>query len=132
MSLLKFDLDTLKELDGGRVPEAFRQAVQRVINDCTDRPGLADPRKVVMELAIIPVKGEGGLLEGVAATFQISDAIPKRKTKAYSFGIRQGTDGKQKMIFSTEDPHNVSQLTFGDVDPETGRAVRQHHDDEEE
>jgi hypothetical protein len=127
MALHYFDLDSLKELDGGRVAEAFTQAVRRAVADCEDRPTEENARKVTMQLELLPVMGEGGHCEGVQASFQIKDSIPTRKSRIYSFGVKAG----QKLFFSDEDPHNVNQYTFGDVDPDTGRATRRLSSEED-
>jgi hypothetical protein len=120
MALHFFGLGKLRVLDGGRVEEAFAQAVKRCVADCEDRPAEENARKVNLQVEFIPVMDSEGHCEGVSAAFQVKDTIPTRKSRIYSFGVKAG----QRLFFSDEDPHNVSQLTFGDVDPETGRASR--------
>jgi hypothetical protein len=121
LALHYFQLDSLKDLDGGRVAEAFAQAVRRAVSDCEDRPTEENARKVTLQLELLPVMASDGSCEGVSAAFQVKDSIPTRKSRIYSFGVKAG----QKLFFSDEDPHNISQFTFGDVDPESGRARRQ-------
>ena len=126
MALHYFSLDSLKELDGGRVAEAFTQAVRRAVADCEDRPSEENARKVILQLELLPIMDDGRC-EGVAAAFQVKDTIPTRKSRVYNFGVK----ADQKLFFSDEDPHNVNQYTFGDVDPDTGRAARRLSDEED-
>jgi hypothetical protein len=46
MALLQLRLETLKNLDFGRPPAAFEQALGDAVRDCCDRPGDKRPRKV--------------------------------------------------------------------------------------
>jgi len=119
MALEYLTLAGLKELDGGRVAEAFAQAVKRCVSDCEDRPGEERAREVNMSLSMVPTIGDDGKCDGVSGTFQIKEKCPTRKSRTYSFGVKQGG----KLFFSTEDPMNVNQFTFDDAD-ETGKAKR--------
>jgi len=109
MAHLFFTLDTLQELDGGRVVEAFNQAIRRAVADCDDRPGEQNARKITLSVALVPVIDDSGACDGVDATFDIRDTIPTRKSKRYSFGMK--SDGR--LYFSTESPDNVAQADFG-------------------
>ncbi|MDD4888300.1 MAG: hypothetical protein PHU85_00075 [Phycisphaerae bacterium] len=116
--MLRFlTLEELRNLDSGRVATAFEQAMKRIVADCEDRPGEERPRKLELSAEITPVCGEDGKCEGVRGKFQIRDKIPTRRSKVYSFGVKSGG----RLYFSDEDPSNVEQLTFGDVE-EDGRA----------
>lgn len=123
MSLMTFDLPALKELDGGRVLTAWMQGMQRCVLDCEDRPGEETARKLTLQAEIVPVKGENGSCEGVHVQLQVKDTIPTRRSKVYSMAVRQ-KKGQPTLVFSTEDPSNVSQTTFADIDPDTGRIHR--------
>jgi hypothetical protein len=120
MTLKFFDLSELDVLDGGRVSVAFAQALARAVADCEDRPGEDKARKILLQMEIVPVKDEEGRCDGVTAAFQVKDNIPTRKSKVYSFGLKAGG----RLYYSDENPGNVDQYTFDDVDPESGRVAR--------
>lgn len=120
MSLVNLKLETLKDLDFGRPAVAFELATQDAVRDCNDRPGDKRPRKVTMEFVIIHCIGDEGQCDGVTGEFKIKTTIPHRQTKPYSFGINR----KGQLFFSEESPNNVDQSTFDDVDPVSGRVVR--------
>ncbi len=128
MTLHYVNLESLKTLDGGRVSEAFDQAVRRAVADCDDRPAEKKPRVVMLQATLVPIVDEGGMLDGVNCDFQVRDKLPTRKSKVYNFGLKQ--DGK--LFFSDEDPTNHRQLTFGDVDQETGELEQKFPDGAEE
>lgn len=119
--LIYFSLNKLGQLDGGRVAEAFAQAMKRVVLDCEDRPGDDKARKVILQGEITPIVGQGGVCEGVNIEFQIQDKLPTRKSRSYAMGVKSGG----KIFFSTGDPLNVDQFTFDEVNPETGRVERE-------
>lgn len=123
MALIKFDLGTLKDLDGGRVAAAFQHALQRAVVDCEDRPGEKKARKVVLEAEVIPIAGPENSCDGTNVTFRVKDTIPTRTSRQYAMGIREGKDGK-RLIFNNEDPASVHQYGFGDINPTTGRVER--------
>ena len=132
MGLLYLDLNTLKDLDGGKPAIAFRRAVEDCVKDCSDRPTEKRPRKVTFELVMTPVPADDPEFEGtfrsdgVTGEFKIKSNIPNRQTRPYSFGLdRQG-----KLFFSTESPTNVNQTTFDDVDPATGKVEREKFEEE--
>jgi hypothetical protein len=57
MTLHYLSLAALKDLDGGRVYEAFDQAMRRVVADCEDRPGERDPYAVRCAVEIDALQG---------------------------------------------------------------------------
>lgn len=116
----KLTLAELVNLDAGRVHVAFDQAVARVVRDCQDRPGDKAPRKVLLQLAVVPVVGEDGGCEECLAEFQVKDTVPTRKSKTYSLA----TNRKGDLIYSEGSPSNVHQTTFDDIDQVTGRVNR--------
>lgn len=128
MTLKYLSLAALKELDGGRVYEAFDQAMKRVVADCEDRPGEERPRTITLKADLMPVRGDDGRCEGVMGTFRVAETIPNRKSKTYSFGVK--ADGR--LFFSTEDPTNVQQYGLGDVNATSGRAERGEPEEEDE
>ena len=112
-----FTLQNLIELDGGRIPEAWIQAVRRCANDCDDRPGVTDPRKVTLTLDLSPVCDEEGRLETIRGQFQIKDTSPVRKTKKYDLAFRRKS-GQAQLVFNDLSDDNALQMT---IDESEGR-----------
>ena len=114
MGRRELKLSTLEDLDGGRVTEAWQQAVKRVIEDCRDRPGVNKPRKILIEMSVTPVVDEAGEFDNVNTQFQIKDTTPDRKSKKYSMDWTRGN----QLVFddmSTEDI-NQNSLPFQEGD----------------
>jgi hypothetical protein len=112
MAFVFLSLDTIKELDNGRVAEAFTQALARAVRDCEDRPTEEKDREVILGIKLKPIPADEGIPTGVALMCQVRDTVPTRKSRPYSCGIKSGG----KLFFSTESPDNVNQLTLGLAD----------------
>lgn len=100
----------MHDLDGGRIGEAFAQELKRVALDCDDRPTDNKPRKVTLEAVLVPIPQDGAL-DSVAAKFQVTSSVPKRRSKQYNLGFRHGG----KLVFNDLSEENIHQATF-DVD----------------
>lgn len=119
MTLIPVTLETIKDLDDGRVAAAFALELKRAVNDCMDRPGDANARNVYLECKLTPVIGDDGQCEGANGEFQIKSKVPTRKSKTYSFGLNK----KGFLYFSDESPDNVNQTTIHEMDA-SGRVRR--------
>ena len=103
-------LATLASMDGGRIGEAFQLALKRALTDCDDRPGVSKPRVITLQVAVVPVSQDGAQnCEEVRLQAVISDAVPKRQTKAYSMRVKHGG----RAAFNDESLDNVDQLSLG-------------------
>ena len=120
MTMATLTLESLKELDDGRVQAAFMHELRRAVKDCMDRPGDKTAREVSLVFKLTPIVGEEGMCEGADGDFHIKSKVPTRKTKTYNF--RTNTRGD--LIYSSNSPDNADQLTFGDVNPESGKVER--------
>ena len=98
MALRELALSHLAALDGGRVTEAWQQALGRVLDDCEDRPGVDKPRTVTLTFSVVPSLDEQGRMESVSGQFDVRDTLPKRSSKAYEFGPRKRA-GKTVLTF---------------------------------
>jgi hypothetical protein len=122
MPFVQLDLKSLNEIDEGRVGIAFMQELKRAVLDCIDRPKDKGKRKVAIVAEILPVMGEGQVLEceGAEAAFKIKSTVPERKSKTYTFRVnKQG-----QLAFSSNNPENHDQTTFDDINPATGKVER--------
>lgn len=115
--LKELTLADLARFDGERIGVAMEQAMRRVADDIYDRPGEDRPRKVVLEMALVPVCDDGGNCEDVKFQIQVKDTIPTRKSKVYSLGIRR-RNGETKLMYSDAAPDDHRQpglLPEGDL-----------------
>ena len=111
----EFSLETLVELDGSRICEAWNQAVQRVARDCEDRPAEKKARKVVLELELVPVfDHEGHVLDSCNGTFKVKDNVPVRQSKEYNFGFRKAA-GQPQLIFNDMADDNIHQRSIDEM-----------------
>lgn len=90
MGRKELKLETLTDLDGGRIPEGFNQALARCVADCEDRPGVKTDRKVILEVTLSPNLDDDLEFESVDVKFQIKDTAPARKSKKYNCNWTRG------------------------------------------
>lgn len=80
-------LDTLKELDAGRVSVAFAHELKRAVLDCLDRPGDGKARTVTLICTLKPTIDDQGDCDSVKGSFAIRAKMPERSSKTYDFGV---------------------------------------------
>ena len=124
MALKQLRLDTLKDLDDGRVSVAVDAALKQASLDCQDRPGNKSARKVTLELALTPVVGQDGDCEDIDVVPTIKRTMPAMGGKAY----RMGGQRNGLLVFSLNNPEDHNQTTVFDVNPETGLVDRSIED----
>ena len=113
----RLSIETLRNLDGGRIAVAFDQAITRAREDCIDRPALGGVRKVQLVASFKPVVDGEGDLDSIDVQFDIKEAIPARKSKAYN--MRADDAG---LFFNELSPERADQQTFEAMgDPEDSR-----------
>lgn len=110
MPLKELSLQTLSEIDGARVQLAFDAALKRITADCDDRPALKAPRTVTLQIAVIPIADHTGIADDCKVQCQITDAIPKRKSKVWDMALRKGG----KLLFRPDSLDEVDQTTMFD------------------
>ena len=98
----------MRDLDGGRISEAFMRELQRVALDCEDRPADDKARKVRLELRVEPVLDEQGFLESIKGKFFVTSQVPQRRSKTYDFGFRKGGH----LVFNDLSDDNIHQGTI--------------------
>jgi len=116
MTLEKFTLETVANMDGGRIRTAFEQALKRIEADLKDRPGVKAARKLELVLDLTPV-ADGGELDSVNVKFRIKDNVPKRESKAYNMQAVPGG-----LLFNDASPEDVKQKSL-DMLPKPQRQV---------
>ncbi len=119
MALEKFTIETLATMDGGRIKEAFEQALARARIDCADRPGVPSSRKVMLVATMAPVCTPAGALESCSISFEISDTLPKRVSNTYDMKAVRGG-----LLFNEVSRDDVNQMTIDETGPQR-LAVRE-------
>lgn len=113
MGLMRFDLDTLKSLDGGIAPKMFLDAMRRAVKDCLERPGDKRARKVTLQMTLTPVPVINGNTidcDGARGAFQCKVKIPDYETREVDFGVQNSGD----LIFNPDSPRDHRQTTLLD------------------
>ena len=82
------DLRRIYKLDPA-VGEALNQAYLRALSDCEDRPGNKEPRKVCLEVSLVPRVDEQSNFDEVEMGFKVVDKSPVRKSKTHKLRFRK-------------------------------------------
>ena len=114
MSRDTLTIESLGTIDGGRVKLAWEQALQRLQQDCLDRPRLKDARKLNLAVLIVPKMDdeaeEGSALESCDVQFVLTEALPKRRTKVYDMSVAPGG-----LVYNEQAPERAGQRTLDEV-----------------
>lgn len=106
--LMTLALDTLKEIDGGKIQEALNLHLRRVSLDCKDRPADGTARTVTMTIKMVPDMDPDGSCDRCKMTVEFGSKIPGHRTRAIEIGLKaNGTP-----VFNPDSPTNVDQSTF--------------------
>ncbi len=117
MGLERFEFESLAVLDGGRIKEAFMQALRRCESDCRDRPLLEKARTITLEMVLEPrVDEDTGALIEMVAQFRVKDRNPVRESKVYHLNAKGAG-----LFFNADAPEDPRQLTI-DETVKGGRA----------
>ncbi|MEW4569335.1 hypothetical protein AB1L88_15830 [Tautonia sp. JC769] len=108
MPLHQLSLETLHTLDLGKVNEAFKTQLARVVQDCLDRPGEQKARKVTLEVTVTPILDPDGDCTDARVQMQVVASTPKLRTREYSMGIRRGGG----LVFNEDDPADITRPTM--------------------
>ena len=107
-TLRELDLHGISDIDGGRISEAFRQALERVLADLDYLPGVPKPREIVLRCLFVPLL-EGQCLDHAKVQFIVSDNVPKRESRVMDCSVRK-RHGKIKLLFRPDSEDNVDQI----------------------
>ena len=107
MAKEKLTLGLLVKLDDGRLAQEWQQALDRLQADCAERSELKDSRKVAL-VAILAPTGKGSAAE---IRFEVSESMPKRKTRTYSVGMKPGGG----LVLNELSPDDAGQMTIDEV-----------------
>jgi hypothetical protein len=108
-------LDSLKNLDHGRVGLAFSEEVRRVVEDINDRPALNKARTITLTLEVTPETDDSGDINAAVVQWHLKHTIPPRKTMPYSMlPTKNG-----QLFFQPDSPEDPRQEG---IDFETGEV----------
>ncbi len=110
MALTKITLESIANLDHGRIGEAFQQKLDQAVQDCEDRPGIKSGRVVSIKVMVKPKADEAGNLDSITLGHAIAYSEPKRESRLYSAKRVQGG-----LVLNELAPHDVDQLTLDDA-----------------
>lgn len=83
--LLELLLETIGKIDP-RIPDEYKRLVAKCSTDCIERPMDGKPRSITFVTNFVPVidkNKKDAECEDVVVSFEISDKVPKAKTRAY-------------------------------------------------
>lgn len=110
--LVAFSLESLNEVDAGRIVVAFQHELKRMIDDCRDRPGDKNARTVGLKCAITPILDiidKKVICNGVNIEFEITGKVPVRRSRPIPMKVND-----KGAYFNTDAPDNPDQTTFFD------------------
>lgn len=113
MGIKEFVISNLSEIDSGRIAEALKLQLQRVLDDCRDRPNLDKPRKIKLQIEVTPTADPRTFaLDGVNMSFRINSTFPNMERIDLNLGCK--ADGR--LYYSENSPSNFDQKTVFDDD----------------
>lgn len=124
MTMRELNLGDLEHLDGGRVAEAFKTQLGRLLADCEDRPGLEVARTLNMTMDITPKvdkQGANFALDDCKVKFKFAGKVPPSESRDYEMKARRrNTEGRlqRSLVFNDLSDDNVSQMTLDGAGPE--------------
>jgi hypothetical protein len=110
-NLKRVSLNTMGELDGGLAATTFQDALKRAVKDCIERPGDKRPRKVILQMTLVPVPVISGNTidcDGAKGSFQCRVKIPDWEAREVDFGVQNSGD----LIFNPDSPRDHRQMTL--------------------
>ena len=122
MQEVELTLANLRELDLGRVNEAFAFELAHVVKDCLDRTTDDRARKVTLTFLLVPSQDTtrgAHACDTVDVGAEITSSVPKRRSKIYTMEPRVNGG----LTFHPESPSdpNANKL-YDHIDRETGEV----------
>ena len=122
MALKVLTLDTIKDLDLGRVGVGFSRLLEQAVRDCLDRPGDERARKLILQSALKPkaeIVGQTVSCEGAAGVAQLRLKLPDYESQEVDFGVKQNG----RLVFNEESPRDHRQATLFGAEDEDARSA---------
>lgn len=110
-------LDTLSTIDEGRIKAAVDLHLKKLTSDCIDRPGCKTPRKLKLELFVVPqVDPDTGQCDDVNIEFDIGSKVPNHRSRPVNCKVRKTSAGPL-LLFNDLSEGNVNQRTLDEAAP---------------
>lgn len=125
MSLKQLTIDTIGNIDDGRVRLAIDRDLEAICKDVSNRPFDASRRSLTIKIDIIPTPNSDGVLETVEVDVTTTAKVPKRRAQPAKMLIKPNG----KLLFNDHSQDDPKQLTLdqhdggGNVDTETGEVA---------
>jgi hypothetical protein len=105
MPFKQFNLAALHDIDDGKAAKAFDRLLARMIEDCNDRPSEKKPRKVTIQVDIIPVAEADGTCDNVDIIIRTKAVAPPMQSRSLSLGLR----GSKTAVYNEDRLDDIDQ-----------------------
>lgn len=122
MALKVLTLDTIKDLDLGRVGVGFSRLLEQAVRDCLDRPADERARKLILQISLKPkpeIVGQTVSCEGAAGVAQLRLKLPDYESQEVDFGVKQNG----RLVFNENSPRDHRQATMFDGEEEDAETA---------
>jgi len=107
IELTQLSLSSLEQLDG-RIEALFQKHLAFLSSDCMNRPGDKTPRKLSLELSIVPQTDPAtGECDDVFVSIEAKSKVPTYKTKEYPLRVSRGG-----LLFNADIPDAIDQTSI--------------------
>lgn len=107
---VRLSLESLRELDMGRISAAWDHELRHVVRDMHDRPTDASPREISLRFTLTP-EDDGGVLAAVNGEFEVKSKVPPRRSRRYQ--LQAHASGV--LLVNPESPDDVRQGTLDEA-----------------
>lgn len=114
---LDLTLENLQHLNGGLASAQFKEAVEKVADDLTDRPHDKGVRKIVVTVTSKPLLNGAGNLTGVNTTIDFKTQLPDQRSDIYTMKTKINDKGKAGLTFNPDlpdDPDGTSVMQLAE------------------
>lgn len=107
VELVPLTFENLESMDDGRQAAAFRRHMERVSQDCMDRPGDPTARVITLKLSVKPVIGQEGQCERCFLEMEQKSSVPVHRSRPFEMEVT-----KRGLLFNKDFPDNLDQVTL--------------------
>lgn len=110
-------IETLGDIDEGRIKAAVDLHLKKLTSDCIDRPGCKTARKLKLELYVTPqIDLDTGQCDDVNIEFDIGSKVPNHRSRPVNCKVRKTAKGPL-LQFNDLSEENVNQRTLDEQAP---------------
>ncbi len=112
---VQLDFRSLADLHDERIAKLLRLHLQKIAQDCMDRPGDPAKRKVTLEFIAEPVLDEHGQCETVKLEIECKSKVPTFRSKKFEMRVT-----KAGFLFNKDFPDDIDQPALFPGDEKDG------------